>query len=470
MAEPLTPIPTVEGKEDISPLSPSTTHRPPASTAVPPPSNESNVLNLILARLDEQKAETAALHARLAAMERRERSIDPPESALPSHSAARPYSIAPLSSLSAKRELFGNAAPRPVVPFSSPAPRSTVSVAPSPPSPRIEERTEPAHSRSPQDMKNVPRPEKFTGTDRERVGSREWLQSANVYMRLTASTRTPQEQVDLFGLLFEGAAKTWFWTNQEREGEGWTLERAFEVFLRTYTGGLTRSMLEAEMASLRLGGEKTKDIASFNARFDMLASQLYPGSWNNDTASAMLGDKYAGIIKDCNLALWEEAMHHKKKPEEGREFGLEDWKEAVQDALVVLTSVRRSNSRFGRYSTNKSDNGSIYSTQKSSSSATINKMQMGEANEEGETWERREGQKELENEEVARMNATAKGKQGGGGVKSVPKKGRQLTDEERSQLMAKGACFRCYKTGHLSRDCPEKGKPRRTPTQEELKA
>jgi Zinc knuckle len=408
------------------------------------------------------------------------RPIDPLGYALPSHSAARPYSTAPLSALSARselgarRELF--AAPRPVLPFSSPAPRAAVSAAPLTPPPIAEKRadSEPAHFRGQvyQDMKNVPHPEKFTGTDRERVGSREWLQSANVYMRLTASTRTPQDQVDLFGLLFEGAAKTWFWTNQEREGAGWTLDRAFEVFLQTYTGGLTRSMLEAEMASLRLGGENTKDIAAFNARFDMLASQLYPGSWNNDTASIILGDKYAGIIKDCNFALWEEAMHHKRKPQDGREFGLADWKEAMQDAIVVLAGVRRGGSRFGRYTT-KSDNGGVYSTQTGSSTAKANKMQTSEVSEEGETWQRREGEKEGENEEAARMQAVSKGKRGGGGAKTESggqQKGRQLTDEERSQLMAKGACFRCYKTGHLSRDCPDKGKPRRVPTQEDLKA
>ena len=364
--------------------------------------------------------------------------------------------------MGARRELFGNAAPRPVIPFSSPSPRSVVSVVPSPSSSPVEERTEPTLSRHHQDMKNVPRPEKFTGTDTERVGSREWLQSANVYMRLSASTRSPQEQVDLFGLLFEGAAKTWYYTNREREGEGWTLQRAFEVFLQTYTGGLTRSMLEAEMASLRLGGEKTKDIAAFNARFDMLASQLYPGSWNNNTASVILGDKYAGIIKDCNFTLWEEAMHHKRMPQDGREFGLEHWKEAVQDALVVLTSVKSSNSRFGRYTSTKSDHNTV----------KFNKMQTKEVSEEGETWERREGEKETDSEEVAQMQATPKSRQGAGGGKAEKggqQKGRQLTDEERSKLMSKGACFRCYMTGHISRECPDKGKPRRAPTKEDLK-
>ena len=40
-----------------------------------------------------------------------------------------------------------------------------------------------------------------------------------------------------------------------------------------------------------------------------------------------------------------------------------------------------------------------------------------------------------------------------------------MSMEERNELMKKGACFRCKKTGHLSKDCPTKNKTTRT-TQE----
>ena len=33
-----------------------------------------------------------------------------------------------------------------------------------------------------------------------------------------------------------------------------------------------------------------------------------------------------------------------------------------------------------------------------------------------------------------------------------------MSIEERNELMKKGACFRCKKTGHLSKDCPTRNK------------
>ena len=33
---------------------------------------------------------------------------------------------------------------------------------------------------------------------------------------------------------------------------------------------------------------------------------------------------------------------------------------------------------------------------------------------------------------------------------------KTMMDEEKTELMRKGLCFRCRKAGHLSRDCPKK--------------
>ena len=51
----------------------------------------------------------------------------------------------------------------------------------------------------------------------------------------------------------------------------------------------------------------------------------------------------------------------------------------------------------------------------------------------------------------------------------VPMHSTEVTDEEYQQVMAKGLCLQCYKTGHRIKDCKEKGQKRRKPTAEELK-
>ena len=44
-----------------------------------------------------------------------------------------------------------------------------------------------------------------------------------------------------------------------------------------------------------------------------------------------------------------------------------------------------------------------------------------------------------------------------------------MSIEERNELMKKGACFRCKKPGHLSKDCPMKNKITGTPQEAQKK-
>ena len=48
-------------------------------------------------------------------------------------------------------------------------------------------------------------------------------------------------------------------------------------------------------------------------------------------------------------------------------------------------------------------------------------------------------------------------------VDVITKVYKTITDEEKTELVRKGLCFRCQKGGHLSRDCPEKKGKATTP-------
>lgn len=391
------------------------------------------------------------------------RSAVPTDRSLPFSDPRSSRMVESNSSSTARRPLFST--PPPVRPYASPAPVQRESV----PLPVPLSDTRPDAEAAPRlyeqhkDMK-LSGPSKFKGTDKERLGARDWLERQRDYIYLTAGSQPQSTQLMIFGMQLEDGASSWFNNQKRREGAAWTLERAFESFLETYTGGVTVALLEAELEGLRYGGENTKDLAALNARFDLLSQQLYPGSLNEDSSNRMLARMYENIIMKGDFELWEKARNHDP-------VGLDQWKLAVQNAYVVLTRQRKAR----RDRSTQNSTGSRPWFKPAASTVKVNRMKTSEAEGEGETWERREGEEGGEGEEVAQMQATSdsKGRRGGGGAKTgsgEQQKGYQLTPAERGQLMAKGVCFRCYKAGHLSRDCPDKGKPRRAPTQEDLKA
>jgi hypothetical protein len=385
--------------------------------------------------------------------------------------------------LTARRELF--APPRPLLPFSSPQrtgglgarasawpPASTSAGlgAAAASSPRV---AGPARRHV-----KAPEPKKFKGTEGERLGAREWLRSADDYLSLVASDLPPAQQLMLFGLLLEGTAQTWFQSHREREGEGFDLERAYQAFLQQYTGGLTTSLLQAELDGLQYGrGERAiKDLTALNARFDALISQLYPDSWTHPTTSALLARAYEKIILKGDDELWQEAK--RRGP-----VGIDEWKVAVQEAFVLLRELRaRGNPRAdsSRYASGAGGGSRGFSQRSTPSSgaghqpaasARVNGLQ-AEEGEEGETWERGEGESEAESLQQLGTGAKKGAQASSSHTGRKENRGRPLSDAERTQLRAAGRCFQCFQQGHVARDesCPGRGKPRRKPTGEELKA
>lgn len=424
----------------------------------------------ILAFMAQQQMINAAILSRLEVRDTRAQPVDAPSTPssqpLPSHTAVPLSATSAVQSSTARRQLF--APPARVIPFSSPSPLL----------PRLsEEAVRAAPSLSPAAESNPPRsealaaisaphrytkvsaPDKFRGTDKERMGSREWLKQASVYLYFTAGHLATAEQIAIFGLLLEDGARTWFYNCQEREGSGWSLQDVFDAFLETYAGGLTKSLLEAELAGLRYQGEKTRDLATLNARFDSLTSQLYPGGWRDETASRLLASKYEAIIKAGDFELWDKAA-------DSRPVGLDAWKAAVQDAYVRLSESRREKVRHGRFSTNLTG----FRPQPTSAAITVNGMQVEGKVE--QTWERAEGEEEALSGEAALYKMQAgKAKLGNRGKGKGKPSTRLYTDEEYERMKKTDLCLYCAKKGHRISACPDKaeGKPRTKATPEQLK-
>ena len=85
-------------------------------------------------------------------------------------------------------------------------------------------------------------------------------------------------------------------------------------------------------------------------------------------------------------------------------------------------------------------------------------MDAGDAEEEGE---RKEGEVE-----VNRIGGNLK--KGTSVSKSNEGRKRWFTWHQMQKFMRRGQCFHCYKLNHRAQECPDKDKPAREPTVEEL--
>ena len=300
----------------------------------------------------------------------------------------------------------------------------------------------------------IPEPAKFRGTDDDKVNARQWLSQADAFLNLAHSGRSDHQLVLIFGLMLDKPASTWFSLTQQasqQSGAEWKLQQVYDAFLVQYAGQDTDSLLKVKMEGLRFS--RAKDFTTFVSQWQDLAAQRFPREWAmaQREDSRVLGDSFSNIILRDDWEVWEKAN------ESVRDGGLNDWKVAVQHAIVVLR--RREQYHKSRHSASSS---STSAAARHTTTVRVNAMQ--EEGQEDSEDPRGEG----ESEEVNKLQAKAR----------KPKKGRAdrserlYSNEEYQKMLDKRLCLYCARPGHVARWCEDRkeGRPRTKATAEVLNA
>ena len=273
----------------------------------------------------------------------------------------------------------------------------------------------------------------------------------------------------VLGLLDQPASD---WINGVyREEENMSWEELQPAFLEYIQGGRDRRVLWKEkMEALAYGRGKCKDLLQFDHEFETLRIKLYPSSSANPDMNQRSADDYGAAIRRGDPRLYIECIRLL-----GRDFEnatLSDWKKVAQQAVAVrnLTREVRGLPDTG-FRTGYSYRSSPLPTQAERASV----QNMGTTNIDAAIPDGTRDQDDGEEDPSTVIQAVNTARHAQGPTASAEsKRGVQLSEDMRKQLMAKGMCFSCYKQGHRARDikeCPNKGKrATRLPTKEELNA
>jgi hypothetical protein len=296
----------------------------------------------------------------------------------------------------------------------------------------------------------VKEPKPYEGNLQERDRVEAWLGQALNWLRLAGVGQPEEVRVWMFGTLLIDDAHLWFdMVMKTVEVEGiidFTVQDLSNEFLLKYAGGTTHMHRQQQLTSLVYGKGKCLDVISTQTEFERLASSLYPGASLNVFANELLAVTFADIYKRGDFQLWEKAM-------EMGPITLDEWKSAIQQASIIRQTVVEGRKALQR--TNPTPNRSF---QNSSAPARLHQMDAGDTEEEGE---RKEGEVE-----VNKMGGNLKN----GTSTSKSKEGRKrwFTWRQMQKFIRRGQCFHCYKLNHRAQECPDKDKPAREPTEEEL--
>jgi hypothetical protein len=323
-------------------------------------------------------------------------------------------------------------------------------------------------------LTKIPSPGRFSGKDeKDKDNCENWCKQMTNYLNglFRGITDAHAERMQIVIGLLDQPASDWM-NGVYREEANMSWEELQPAFLEYIQGGRDRRVLWKEkMESLAYGRGKCKDLLQFDHEFETLRIKLYPSSSANPDMNQRSADDYGAAIRRGDSRLYIECIRLL-----GRDFEnatLSDWKKVAQQAVAVrnLTREVRGSPETG-YRTGYSYRSPQLPTQAERTSVqNMRTMDDDVAAEQDDLWTQADEQEESS----TAIQVINTGKQAQSGTTSPEKKkGIQLPEEMRRQLMAKGLCFSCYKRGHRARDvneCPNKGKrAARLPTKEELNA
>lgn len=319
-------------------------------------------------------------------------------------------------------------------------------------------------------VKKLDPPPVLSGTPDDKITDvRQWVEAADEYMDMHLGEESEGGRLQLVIQWTTGAPKDWLRAKRReavallREG---IIEYAVEWkevkhhFIESMEGPQYRLLQRAELEGLRLGKGKCKTVLYLNSEFDRLAVRLWPSGTDLSTFDYVLGDEYGQIIRRSDLSLWRDIHSGLGIPQT-----LVEWKAKTAAAwaarLVIAQGQSTASHSYPAQPTRWGGHAARAGVGTTTSERTA--VHHVEASDEpSDTWQRQEG----EQESASLQQVSAAPHRRGPGSSS----GYQLSEEERALLMGAGRCFRCYAKGHRSADasCPGRGKPKRKPTATEL--